>query len=121
MASRVDFEALAMELRGSGIQCCSVLPGDTATGFTGARRYTEASQRPDSPYREACARNRAKIEKDETGGMSPDVIGKAILRQLTRRRMSPRVTPRIDYKAVGALVRLVPTRTKLWILQLLYN
>lgn len=114
-------EALAMELKGSGIQCGSVLPGDTATGFTGARKYTAASQKPDSPYREACDRNRAKIEKDETGGMSPDVIGKAILRQLTRRKMAPRVTPRIDYKAVGALVRLVPTRTKLWILNLLYN
>ena len=114
-------ETLAMELRGSGIQCCSVLPGDTATGFTGARRYTEASQRPDSPYHDACERNRAKIEKDETGGMAPEVIGKAILRQLTRRKMAPRVTPRIDYKAVGLLVRLVPTRTKLRILHFLYN
>ena len=33
-------EALAMELKGTGIQCCSILPGDVATGFTSARKLT---------------------------------------------------------------------------------
>lgn len=114
-------EALAIELKGSGIQCCSILPGDTATGFTGARRFTEASGREDSPYREKFSAYLRKIEHDELGGMPSSRIAKAVLRQLRRRRMAIRVTPRIDYKAVGLLVRLLPSKLKLWIIGLLYN
>ena len=114
-------ESLSMELKGTGIECCSVLPGDVATGFTAARRFTAAAQDPGSPYREQMDRNLRKIEKDEQEGMHPDVIAKAILRQLRKRRMAVRVIPRIDYGAVGVLVRILPERVKLWLLQLLYS
>ena len=39
-----------MELDDSGIECCCVLPGDVATGFTSARKLNEAAKLPDSPY-----------------------------------------------------------------------
>ena len=114
-------ESLSMELKGSGIECCSVLPGDVATGFTAARTFTAAAKDPGSPYREKMDRNLRKIEKDELGGMQPEVIGRAILRQLRRRHMCVRVIPRIDYGAVGFLVRILPERAKLTLLDFLYS
>ncbi len=114
-------ESLAIELKGSGIQCGSVLPGDTSTGFTGARRLTAAAEREDSPYHDKFQAYLRKIEHDELEGMPAAKIAKAILRQLQRRRMAMRLTPRIDYKAICLLARILPTKLKLWIIGLLYN
>jgi len=111
-------EGLRMELEGSGIQCCSILPGDVATDFTSARK----KEVPDgTPYHDRMMKNLSKIEKDETTGMKPEVIAKAILKQLRRRKMAVRVIPRIDYKAVGLLARLLPESLKLRLLNALYN
>ena len=114
-------ESLSMELKGTGIECCSILPGDVSTGFTAARKFTGAAKDPGSPYRDRMDRNLKKIEKDEMEGMAPEVIGKAILKQLKRKKMAVRVIPRLDYGAVGVLVRILPERTKLWLLDLLYS
>ena len=114
-------ESLQMELKGTGIECCSVLPGDVATGFTAARKFTADAQDPGSPYRERMDKNLKKIEKDEIGGMQPEVIGKAICKQLKKKHMAVRVIPRVDYGAVGFLVRILPERAKLWLLDLLYS
>ena len=35
--------------------------------------------------------------------------------------MCVRVIPRIDYAAVGLLVRILPEKAKLWLLDLLYS
>ena len=113
-------ESLSMELKGSGIQCSAILPGDVATGFTGARKFTVASKDPDSPYKERMEKNLKKIEHDELGGMRPEVIAKEIFRQLRKKNMSVRVIPRADYKLVGFLVRMVPARVKLSIIRILY-
>ena len=114
-------ESLSMELKGTGIECCSILPGDVATGFTAARKLTGAAQKADSPYKKRMEKNLMKIEKDELGGMQPEVIGRAVLRQLQRKHMSVRVIPRIDYGAVGLLVRLLPEKAKLSLLNRIYN
>lgn len=111
-------QSLSMELKGTGIQCCSILPGDVATGFTSARKMIAKADDP--AYAEGMKKNLSKIEKDELGGMSPDVIANAILRQLKRRRMAVRVIPRIDYKAVGLLVRILPAKWVLAILSWIY-
>ncbi len=114
-------QSLAMELQGTGIQCCCILPGDVSTGFTAARKKTLAAQEPDSPYRERMAKNLKQIEKDELGGMAPAAIGRHILRQLRRKHMSVRVVPRLDYKFVAFLIRICPTKLALRILGALYN
>ena len=114
-------ESLSMELKGTGIECCSILPGDVSTGFTAARKFTAAARDPGSPYRQRMNRNLRKIEKDELEGMAPEVIGEAVCRQLLRKHMSIRVIPRIDYGAVGFLVRILPERAKLWLLDVLYS
>lgn len=113
-------ESLALELKGTGIQCCSVLPGDVATGFTSARKLNKAVSLEDSPYKEWMEKNLKQIEKDELGGMSPAVIARSILKQLKKKRMSVRVIPRLDYKLVALLVRLVPARARLSLIRLLY-
>ena len=113
-------ESLQLELKGTGIQCCSVLPGDVATGFTQARKLNQAAQDPASPYKAHMEANLKKIEHDETHGMTPDVIGRAILKQLRRRRMAVRVTPRLDYKLVVFLTRILPERAKLALVRFLY-
>ena len=74
----------------------------------------------DPAYAEGMKKNLAKIEKDELGGMSPDVIAKAILRQLGKKHMAIRVIPRLDYKAVGFLVRILPVKWVLTILSWIY-
>ena len=114
-------QSLSMELKGTGIECCSILPGDVATGFTAARKVTKAGTDPASPYKEGMERNLKKIEHDELGGMAPEVIGRAILKQLQRRHMAVRVIPRIDYKLVGMLVRLLPAKTVLSVVSRMYN
>lgn len=114
-------ESLSMELKGTGIECCSVLPGDVATGFTAARRFTGAAQDPGSPYRAQMDRNLRKIENDEQNGMQPEVIGRAILRQLRRKHMQVRTIPRLDYGAIGVLVRILPEKAKIRLLNLLYT
>ena len=109
----------AVELKPFGIQCGCVLPGDTATGFTAARK--KVAVRPDSPYRERMERCLAKIEKDELGGMPADRIARAVEQQLNRRRMRLEVVPRLDYGAEAVLVKLLPRRLALLAMSLMYN
>ncbi len=111
-------EGLRMELKGTGIQCCSILPGDVATGFTSARKKDVPQ---DTPYRDNLIKNLNKIEKDEQTGMKPEVIARAVLKQLCKRRMSVRVIPRLDYKAVGLMARILPERLKLSLINAIYN
>ena len=113
-------ESLSLELAGSGIQCCSILPGDVSTGFTSARKMNRAALLEDAPYKAWMRKNLKKIEKDELDGMSPDVIARAILKQLKKKRMAVRVVPRANYKAVAFLVRVVPARLKLFLIRKLY-
>ena len=113
-------ESLAMELKGSGIQCGSILPGDVSTGFTKARRMNAAAQDPASPYKKEMENNLRKVEKDELGGMKPEVIGKVILKQLRRRRMKVRVIPGFEYRIVAFLVRICPAKLRLSIVKALY-
>lgn len=113
-------KALSIEVKPFGIQCCSILPGDTKTGFTSARKYTEASQDKDSPYYERMSASVGKMEHDEQNGMAPTVIARAVCHQLKRRRMSVTVTPRLDYKLIGLLSHWLPDRLMLWIVGLLY-
>jgi NAD(P)-dependent dehydrogenase (short-subunit alcohol dehydrogenase family) len=113
-------KALSLELKPFGIQCCSILPGDTKTGFTAARKFVKASDDETSVYYKKTKESVGRMEHDEQNGMNPDKIAKAVLRQLQRRRMAPTSTPRIDYKAICLLVRLLPTRLMLWIVGKIY-
>ncbi|MBQ7222581.1 MAG: SDR family oxidoreductase [Bacteroidales bacterium] len=113
-------KALSLEVKPYGIQCCSVLPGDTKTGFTSARKFTAESQ-SESEYSKRFKASVSKMEQDEKNGMPASKIAAAICKQLNRKKMNPTSTPRIDYKFFGFLVRILPTRLMLWIDGLLYG
>lgn len=116
----VFMQALALETRPFGIQCCTILPGDTKTEFTAARKFTQASQSEQSVYYTTMKRSVARMEKDEQNGMSPDKIASAMLQQLKSKKMSAIVVPRIDYKLFCWLFKRLPAKVSLWIIGLLY-
>ncbi|MBP5210896.1 MAG: SDR family NAD(P)-dependent oxidoreductase [Bacteroidales bacterium] len=113
-------KALSLEVKPYGIQCCSVLPGDTKTGFTSARKFTAESQN-ESAYTKRFKTSVSKMEEDEKSGMPPAKIASAICKQLNKKRMNPTSTPRADYKFFSFLVRILPTKLMLWIDGLLYG
>lgn len=112
--------ALHIEVEDFGIDCCCILPGDTKTGFTSARKYTKAANEQ-SPYHTKRKASVAKMERDERNGMEPILIAKAIVKQaMSRRKMNTKVVPRIDYWAINLLVKILPNRLVLAIVKMLY-
>ena len=99
--------SLRMELRAHRVRVGLILPGDTDTGFTGARVYhiDEAS-----PYYGACLKAVQKMEKDEAGGRPPESAARAILRNCRRKHPPLRTIVGLDYKLLAFLRRLLPDR-----------
>ena len=114
-------KALRLETMPFGIQCGSILPGDVKTGFTSARKMTRGSQDPASPYFSQVGKSIAKMARDEQAGMKPEVIAKAVLKQLTRKRMTTVCVPRLDYKALYFLGNILPESFIQKILSILYQ
>ena len=114
-------KALAIETKEFGVQCCVVMPGDVKTGFTKARHVAQNTQREDSPYYKDCVKALAAMAKDECDGMSPEIIGKAILRQLQRKNMKPEVTPTFLYSLLVFLIRRLPQRLVLKVIGWMYS
>jgi NAD(P)-dependent dehydrogenase (short-subunit alcohol dehydrogenase family) len=114
-------KALAIETRRFGVQCCVVLPGDVRTGFTKARKVAAKAQELSSPYRKDTDRAVAAMEKDEYSGMAPEVIGRAVLRQLQRRRMRPEVTPTFLYSLLVFAIRRLPQSLVLKVIGWMYS
>mgnify|MGYP004447821569 CR=1 FL=1 len=112
-------EALSMELRPFGIQCCCILPGDTKTGFTSARKYVKGAVET-SPYDAARKKSLGKMEKDEVNGMEPEQIAKAMVCQAYIKNMSMKFTPRIDYQVFNLLVKILPAKLMTWIVSKVY-
>lgn len=119
-ALKIYTEALQIEVAPYGIQCCTILPGDTHTGFTSARKYAIGAS-TDSVYAAKRSASVAKMEQDELHGMQASYIASFFVKQIFRRRkMSLVVTPRLDYKAIVLLGKILPTRLLLWIVGLIY-
>ena len=116
----VFMKALSLEVKLFGIQCCTVLPGDTKTDFTSARKYTEKSQTSTSVYYQKMKTSVGKMEKDEQNGMAPELISKNILRQIERKKMNAVVIPGIQYKLFCWLFNRLPAKLSLWVIGLLY-
>ena len=111
--------ALANEVDPFGIQVTSVMPGDIHTGFTAARKKSDAG---DDVYGGRISRSVARMEKDETNGMSPDRAAKTIVRvALQKRRVKPEYTIGFSYKLLVLLDSLLPCRAVRWLLFQLYG
>ena len=109
--------ALRMELRGYNVKVCLVMPGDTNTGFTNARKY-EIDET--SPYYENCVKAVKKMEKDELGGSPPSTVAKVLLKLSARKNPPARITVGFNYKLLVFLHKLLPNRLIEFILARMY-
>jgi len=112
-------DALRLELRGSGVQCGVIEPGDTATGFTAARTFAE-NRLSNQDSRRLCERALNAMMLDELHGKSPDTVAKTAVRMAARRRMPGRSVVCVDYKLLCLAARLLPRRMVEYILGKLY-
>ena len=78
-------EALAAEVTGFGIHVCMVEPGDFATGFTGSRKNSQATM-DDPDYGPIFKRSLAIIEKEENGGLQPEVLARRIVKLVEQKK-----------------------------------
>ena len=70
-------DALRNEVKPYGIDCCCVLPGDTRTGFTAARRTIQDGS---GTYGKRVAASLEKQSRFEQEGIDPKISGKRIAR-----------------------------------------
>ena len=109
--------AMGNELSPFGITLAAVLPGDTKTGFTAARKtYTKEG----SPYYKAVVDSVERMAKDEQGGKSPDTVAAVALKLAGKTNPPPRVAIGFEYKALMFILRFLPDRLKRWILAKMY-
>lgn len=78
-------EALSAEVKGFGISVSMVEPGDFATNFTASRKNSQATM-DDPDYGPIFRRSLGLIEKEENGGLTPDVLAKKIEKIVDSRR-----------------------------------
>ncbi|ADQ80216.1 short-chain dehydrogenase/reductase SDR [Paludibacter propionicigenes WB4] len=120
-ALSIFMQALAIEVKPFGIQCCTILPGDTKTDFTSARKYAEKSQSTDSVYYQTMKKSVGRMEKDEQNGMEARIVAKQMADQAMRKSMKVTVVPGFQYKVICWLFKILPTRISLWVVGLLYG
>lgn len=113
-------QALSLEVKPFGIQCCTVLPGDTKTDFTSARKYTEASQSANSAYSVRMNKSVNKMIRDEETGMSASYVARKMTKQIMRKRMKTILIPGIQYKLICGLFGVLPAKFRLWCVGQLY-
>ena len=111
-------DAVRMEMKQYGVRACIIEPGDTKTGFTAARVTQDDSGA--AGYGSVLRKSVDKMAKDEQNGRSPDSVAKVAIALAGKKDPPARVPVGIDYKALMALLRLMPDRGKEFILSKLY-
>ena len=82
-----------------------MMPGDIRTGFTAARKKSDAG---DDAYGGRIARSVARMERDENHGMDPAAAGRAIARIALKKRVKPLYAIGGEYKLFALLAKLLP-------------
>ena len=119
-ALSIFMQALSIETKSFGIQCCTILPGDTKTEFTNARKYTAKSQMEESPYLQSMKKAVQTMEKDELNGMEAKYVARKMANQIMRKRMKAIVIPGFNYKLIYSIYNLLPLRLRLWVISKIY-
>lgn len=109
--------ALRMELCDYRVQVSLIMPGDTNTGFTKARKYEINDT---SPYYNACLHAVKKMEKDEINGRPAISVAQSILKLSERKKPPARIVVGFEYKLLSLLRRFVPDSFIEFILRSMY-
>ena len=114
-------EALSAEVRGFGIRVCMVEPGDFATGFTGSRRNSQTTL-DDPDYGPIFRNSLAIIEKEENGGLKPEVLASRIVKLVEKKNPPLRnVVANLEQWLSTVLKRIVPGNCMVAILRDYYK
>jgi NAD(P)-dependent dehydrogenase (short-subunit alcohol dehydrogenase family) len=112
-------EALRLELRGSGVDACTVLPGDFRTGFTEQRVLTADRSEVHRERRDAVLRI---YERDELAGADPALVGALVSRLVTARRIRPRyLVGKPSQRLAVNLKRVLPASAFEWAFRRAYS
>ena len=111
-------EGLIMELKPFGIRVGALLFGDINSQFTQNR---EKNPGYDPAYGDRVEKSLAVMERDELKGVHSDVIGVKVARYITKKRVKPYKLYGVTYKMFNFLHRILPRRTILWLLSVIYG
>ncbi|MDV3427364.1 MAG: SDR family oxidoreductase [Bacillota bacterium] len=111
-------EALRSEVKLFGINVSLVESGDTKTGFTGKRQFTQASET--LVYRERFTKSIDAMAKSEQNGPGPEVVVKSIIRVINSKNPPVRIACGFSYKAIVFIKRLLPSRLIAYAVSKLY-
>lgn len=100
--------ALANELRPFHISVCAIMPGDTKTGFTAARKKNGAGC--DVFYGEAIENSIQLMEHDEQNSMPPESVARCIFRVAQKKNPKPLYAVGAKYKLFVMIAKLLPIR-----------
>ncbi len=110
-------QALRMECRPYGIRAALLEPGDTKTGFTGARQMTIPEN---SPYHAACDRAVGKMAKDEENGKPPESVAKKALALAQKKNPRMHNVIGLEYRMMAGLIKILPESAAEAILRRMY-
>ena len=111
-------EALRMEVQDFGIKAVIIEPGDTQTGFTDNRYYSQESENTSYPKGKASIE---KMIKDERNGERPVGVAQTIGKLLNAKNPPSRITIGLVYKVFTQLKRVLPGRLVEFILGKMYG
>ena len=97
--------ALANEVRSFGVSACSVMLGDTKTGFTDAR---EKLHKGDDVYGGAISRSVVVMEHDERHGTPAEKVAAKIAKIAKRKKVKNKYVIGFTYKILASLDKLLP-------------
>lgn len=81
-------QALAQETLHMGVRVTVVEPGDCRGG---SQKYRKTHIAPQSPYAQAFARGTEKIHHDESSGLPPERVGRAVARAVNKKQPPARL------------------------------
>lgn len=114
-------ECLAAETQPFGVSVMLVEPGDHRGGSQRCRRRAAADQSSASPYAGAYAQTVAVIARDESHGSDPQVLGRKVVRALSRKHMPFRLrVASLDQHFAVIIHDILPARLYAHILRSYY-
>lgn len=83
-------ESLRLELKGSGIQCCTLAPGDVATNIAAGRYH--APLLDNSPYNKTYGISLEEMDAHVDQGVSAKVVAQKVYKILCKKSVQPHYT-----------------------------